>query len=143
VRFIPVVTVFLLLIGCGSSPSSVLPPVELTPLTNQIDISRQWMFTAGEGVSDFYLKLKPVFNKDTGYIVDYKGHLQAFSIEKGKKLWDIDLNIPLSVGLTFMDGKLFLGSSKGEVVGIVLGFGCLKTQDSKKSKKFCSSQIHA
>lgn len=140
-KFFPVVTVFLLLIGCGSSPSSVLPPVELTPLTNQIDISRQWKFTAGEGVSDFYLKLKPVFNKDTGYIVDHKGHLQAFTIKSGKQLWDVDLNVPVSGGLTLADGKLFLGTSKGEVVAIDLDSHGLKNQDSKNIKELWRAQL--
>jgi outer membrane protein assembly factor BamB len=117
-KFVSVVVVFLFLFGCGSSPSSVLPPVKLTPLDNQFNISRAWGFTAGEGVSDFYLKLKPVFNKNTGYIVDYKGNLQAFTIKTGELIWETDLNIPASGGLTFSDGKLFLGTSKGEVVAI-------------------------
>lgn len=140
-KFFPVVTLFLLLIGCGSSPSSVLPPVELTPLTNQIDISRQWIFTAGEGVSDFYLKLKPVFNQDTGYIVDHKGHLHAFNIKSGKQLWDVELNVPVSGGLTLADGKLFLGTSKGEVVAIDLDSHGLKNQDSKNIKELWRAQL--
>ncbi|MDH5660964.1 MAG: outer membrane protein assembly factor BamB, partial [Gammaproteobacteria bacterium] len=117
-RFVSIATVFLILIGCGSSPSAVLPPVELTTLNNQIKISHQWKFTAGEGVSDFYLKLKPVFYKNTGYIIDYKGHLQAFIINSGKVLWKADLNVPASGGLTFANGKLFLGTSKGEVIAL-------------------------
>jgi len=86
VRFISVITAFLVLTGCGSSPSSVLPPVELTKLDNKIDISRQWKFTAGQGVSDLYLKLIPVFHNEKGYIVDYKGLIQAFNVKKGKQL---------------------------------------------------------
>jgi outer membrane protein assembly factor BamB len=110
--------VFLFLAGCSSSPSAVLPPVELTPLEEKINISRLWKFTAGEGVSDFYLKLKPVFNKNTGYIVDYKGYLQAFAINTGKIIWQTDLNIPVSGGLTLINGTLLFGTSKGEVVAL-------------------------
>ncbi len=117
-RFISVVTTFLILVGCGSSPSPVLPPVELTPLDNKISISRLWKFTAGQGVSDFYLKLKPVFKNNTGYIVDYTGHLQAFTVDTGKIIWETDLNMPASGGLTLANGTLFLGNSKGEVVAI-------------------------
>lgn len=117
-RFISILIAFLVLTACGSSPSSVLPPVELTELKNKITVSRQWKMTAGEGVSDFHLKLKPVFYKDTGYIVDYKGHLQAFNITNGKVLWEVELNVPASGGLTLSNGKLFLGTSKGEVIAI-------------------------
>lgn len=119
-RFISVITAFLVLIGCGSSPSSVLPPVDLTPLNNQIDISRQWKFTAGKGVSDLYLKLTPAFHKNTGYIVDYKGLIQAFTVKTGKQLWEVDLNIPASAGLSISNGKLFLGTSKGEIIALDL-----------------------
>lgn len=117
-RFVSVAVVFLILVGCGSSPSPVLPPVELTPLDNKINISHLWKFTAGQGVSDFYLKLKPAFRKNTGYIVDYTGHLQAFTVDTGKIIWETDLNMPASGGLTLANGILFLGNSKGEVVAI-------------------------
>lgn len=119
-RFTAVLIVFLVLSGCGSSPSSVLPPVELTELKNQMTISRQWKMTAGKGVNDFYLKLKPVFDNDVGYIIDYKGRLQAFEINSGKVLWETDLNVPASGGLTLLNGKLYLGTSKGEVIALDL-----------------------
>ncbi len=115
-KFISVVSLLLVLTACGSSPSSVLPPVELTPLSNQINISGTWKFDAGEGVSDFYLKLKPVFNKSTGYIVDYKGLLQAFDISSGDVFWETNLKVPVSGGLTLAGDKLFFGTSKGEVI---------------------------
>ncbi len=130
-RFVSVVTVILLLAGCGSSPSPILPPLELTKLNNQININRQWKFKAGEGVSDFYLKLKPVFNNDTGYIIDYKGYLQAFTVTSGKLLWEKDLNMPASAGLTLSDGKLILGTSKGEVIAL----------DVKNAKELWRAQL--
>ena len=115
-KFISIVAIFLILVGCGSSPSPVLPPAELTPLDNKINISRVWKFTVGEGVSDLYLKLKPVFNKKTGYAIDYKGHLFAFNLENGKALWDKKLNLPVSGGLTLNNGILYFATSKGEVI---------------------------
>jgi len=116
VRSILPVIVFLLLSACSGSPSPVLPPAELTPLENKLTISRQWIFTVGEGVSDFYLKLKPVVEKNTGYAVDYKGHLLAFDIKTGNELWNSKLEMPVSGGLTLASGKLFFGNSKGEII---------------------------
>ena len=126
-KFNFVAVFFLILSGCGSSPSPVLPPVELTDLENKINISREWKFTAGEGVSDFYLKLKPVFNNNTGYIIDYKGQLQSFNVKTGKIIWEKNLNVPASGGLTLSDEKLFLGTSKGEVIALAL-----EEQDAKE-----------
>ncbi|MDH5600717.1 MAG: PQQ-binding-like beta-propeller repeat protein, partial [Gammaproteobacteria bacterium] len=117
-RFFPLVAVFSILIGCGSSPSPVLPPLELTPLQNKIEISRQWKFTVGDGVSDLYLKLAPVFEKNTGYVIDYKGQLKTFSVDRGKIINEYNLNIPVSAGLVISKGKLFLGTSKGEIISL-------------------------
>lgn len=117
-KFISLVSIVLMLIGCGSSPSPVLPPVGLTSLTNQVNISRVWKFTAGEGVSDFYLKLRPVFDKNIGYIVDHKGHLIAFSKHTGKEVWTKELGVPVSGGLAIANDVLFLGTSKGEILAI-------------------------
>jgi len=131
VRLILPVIVFLLLLGCSGSPSPVLPPAELTPLDNKLTISRQWVFTVGEGVSDFYLKLKPVVEKNTGYAVDYKGHIFSFDIKTGSELWSSKLEMPVSGGLTLAGGKLFFGNSKGEVVAF----------DTKEQKIVWRSQL--
>lgn len=115
-----IVAVLLILISCGSSPSPILPPVELTPLSNEIKISRQWKLTAGEGVSDLYLKLNPGFYQGIGYIVDHKGYLQSFNIKTGKQLWTYELNMSVTAGITVVNGKLLLGNSRGEVVALDL-----------------------
>lgn len=139
-RFVSIAAVFLFLIGCGSSPSPILPPVALTPLNNKINISRQWEFTAGEGVSDFYLKLKPAVNKNTGYIIDYKGHLKAFTVSSGDIIWKTDLNLPASGGLTFANGKLFFGTSKGEVIALDLSHQDTSA-DNKNVKELWRAQL--
>lgn len=120
-----IILTFSFLAACSSSPSAILPPVELTLLENKINVSRQWKFTVGEGVSDFYLKLKPVINNNIGYAVDYKGVLYAFNLVSGNQLWDVKLNTTVSAGLAFFEEKLFLGSSQGQVIAI-------STKDSKE-----------
>ena len=37
--------------------------------------------------------LKPVFNKNTGYVIDYKGQLKTFSVDRGKILNEYNLNL--------------------------------------------------
>ena len=126
--------------GCGS-PSTVLPPVELSPLSNQFDISKQWKFTVGEGVSDYYLKLQPVFTENIGYVVDYNGHLQAFVIKSGKQLWEQKLNVPVSGGLTLENKTLYFGTSKGEVIALDIGSNDLNNQSLPNVKELWRTQL--
>lgn len=139
-RFVSVIIVFLFITGCGSSPSPILPPVELTPLNNKINISRKWGLIVGEGVGEFYLKLKPAINKNTGYIIDYKGHLEAFSVNSGERIWEIDLNLLASGGVTFDNGKLFFGTSNGEVIALDVSHQDTST-DNKNVKKLWRTQL--
>ncbi len=139
-RFVSLIIVFLFLTACGSSPSPILPPVELTPLNNKINISRKWSFIVGEGVGDFYLKLKPAINKNTGYIIDYKGHLEVFSVNSGELIWETDLNLPASGGVTFANGKLFFGTSEGEVVALDVSHQDTSA-DNKNVKELWRAQL--
>lgn len=117
-KIFSVIALLLVLAGCGSSPSPVLPPVELTALDNKIDVTRIWKIKAGEGVSEYFLKLKPAIDITTGYTVDYKGYLIAFDVTTGKIQWDKQLNTSVSAGLTYSNNKLLLGNSKGEVIAL-------------------------
>lgn len=109
---------FLLIAGCSSSPSPVLPPLELTPIENPLPIERVWRLKAGEGVSEYYLKLRPVFKADSGYLVDYKGNLVSFMVKTGHINWQKVLSVPAAGGLTLSNDKLFFGTSKGEVIAL-------------------------
>ena len=108
----------LFIVGCSSSPSPVLPPVALTPIENPLAIERVWRLKAGEGVSEYYLKLRPVFKADSGYLVDYKGNLVSFKLKTGRINWQKALSVPAAGGLTLNNGKLFFGTSKGEVIAL-------------------------
>ena len=122
-KIIAVIAGFLFLAGCGSSPSPVLPPVDLTPLTNKINIERVWKAKVGQGVGENYLKLKPAIHNNTVYVIDYKGHLYAFDLATGKTQWEKDLNTPVSGGLTVTDNKILLGNSKGQVIVLAANDG--------------------
>lgn len=117
-RAIALTAALLVLTACGSSPSPVLPPVDLTPIKDPLEVSRQWKLSIGQGVSDHYLKLKPAFKNDTGYVIDYKGKLKTFSVKDGNVLNEYDLELPVSAGLLYSSGNLFLGTGKGELLSL-------------------------
>ncbi len=120
-RFSIFALLLLALAACSSSPSPVLPPVKLEPLQQQIPVTRLWKLRAGEGAGEFYLKLRPVFSGDTGYVVDYKGSLLAFDVKTGSEYWQYELHLPVASGLVLYGNRLYLGTSKGEVIAFELG----------------------
>jgi len=72
------------LAGCTSSPSPVLPPVELTPIDHPLPVTSRWRATLGYGVYNYYLKLRPVFDdRGIGYGADYTGFVTALRTASG------------------------------------------------------------
>ena len=132
---LPILSVFLS--GCGSSPSPVLPPIKLTPIKTEMSFNEDWSGSFGEGVSDNYYFIEPVFYEDKVYSIDYRGALSAIEQKTGDVLWDVKLHQPISAGLTRINTSLYVGTSRGEVIA-------LNIKDGKQLwKATVSSEIFA
>jgi len=107
-----------ILAGCSSSPSPVLPPVDLPIFKPGLEITTEWRNKVGRGARYFYLRYKPVFDGDVGYLADYAGSIYAFDVNSGDVLWYKDLNIKLTSGLSLEEGRLLLGTNVGEVIAL-------------------------
>ncbi len=107
----------ILLAACSSS-SSVLPPVELTPIEKPLVVHTRWKNTVGAGVGENYLKLKPVFSNGVGYVADYTGYVRAFDGKTGSTRWEIQMEVPLAGGPSLELGMLLFGTSQGEVYAL-------------------------
>lgn len=116
--FTQIVLIAMLLTGCGSSPSPVLPPVQLTAVDNAFNISRVWMDRIGHGAGDNYLKLAPVAENNMIYSVDHFGSVIAYDTEKRSDMWTTELSIPIATSITLDENLLLLGSSNGDVVAL-------------------------
>lgn len=104
--------------GCGTSPSPVLPPIKLTPVHNAFKIKKVWEHDFGAGAGDNYLKLKPVVDKHTLYILDHHGQVTAYDIKNQSVRWQVKLGLPASTSPTLNNGLLFFGTSQGGVVAL-------------------------
>jgi outer membrane protein assembly factor BamB len=93
-------------------------PAELTPVKTTLDVERQWSRTAGAGVDERYLKLRPVLVRDTLYVVDAQGRLNALRVDNGKVLWDAVVDAVVLAGLQRGEGSLFLGTEDGGVIAL-------------------------
>jgi len=115
---VAVFLIALLVMGCSSSPSPVLPPVDLPEFEPSIAINTEWRSEVGRGARYFYLRYKPVFDGEVGYLADYQGSIYAFNVNSGDLLWHKDLNLKLTSGLSLQEGRLLLGSNVGEVIAL-------------------------
>lgn len=104
--------------GCSTSPSPVLPPVKLTPVHNAFKIEKVWEHDFGDGAGDNYLKLKPILDKQTLYILDYKGLVTAFNVQNHSIRWQVKTGLSASSALTLDNDLLFFGTSQGDVVAM-------------------------
>lgn len=108
----------MLLGGCSTSPSPVLPPITLSTVKNAFPIQRVWQTDFGEGAGDNYLKLTPLLEKNTLYTVDFQGLVTAYDMPNNTIIWQSKLSLPVSTPLTADGDLLLLGSSHGDVMAI-------------------------
>ena len=120
----------LLLSGCGSldyfssptewfaSDDNIDPPAELVELKNSIQIQTLWSTTAGEGTEGQRLELVPYVYKDKVYVADSEGNVEALNASTGKRLWEVETELPLSGGPGAGGGLVLVGSRDGDVVAL-------------------------
>lgn len=112
--FIAILTVA----GCASSPSPLLPPVELKAITNAFKIERVWSLDIGAGASDKYLKLAPLIKGNILYSADHDGLVTAFKIASKDVYWRVNIEQPVGSPLTLYKNNVLLGTSTGQVVAL-------------------------
>ncbi len=105
---------------------------ELPPITPTFTISRDWQRQVGQGIGEFYSRLQPVVVDDMLVAADRKGIVIAFD-QAGKKRWQTRIgdgggwlddwfskppSAKLAGGLTAYNGKIWLGTEDGRVLGL-------------------------
>ena len=113
-----------LLAGCGSfadprewfsasDPSR--EPAELVDVVNQIKPDKVWSVDIGTGTS-LYPKLRPVIAEGTLYVADAEGRIQALDAATGKRIWQIESDLPAAAGPGVGDELLVIGTYEAQVV---------------------------
>ncbi len=111
--------------ACSSNdteePISPLPQIEASVFP---EVS--WSKNVGNGVGDYYSKLRPAVRYGKLYVVDRSGEVVAYDEETGKKVWELDVTkafhdsfltkkngARLSAGITAARDKIFIGGESG------------------------------
>ncbi len=108
--------------ACSSSSDNVLPPAELKPFTESLDVQRVWKVDTGVGNQGKYIKLEPLVVADKVLTVDVKGALSAHGLDDGKTVWKKDLDAVVTAGVGgggFGEASLaIVGSEEGELMAL-------------------------
>ena len=122
------------LLACSSNddedPSTKV--AELSDLENAFDVEVLWDRSVGDGVDDYFSRLKPIVAYNKVYSASRMGDVIAFDKDSGKKVWQADLSdinnersfwdsrisAKVAGGPTAGLNKIFLGTESGKVYAL-------------------------
>ena len=119
--------------GKKDEESASTKPAELVRFDEELRLKREWGATVGDGFGRKYLRLSPVVIADQVFAVDGYGTVQAHDRFTGKRLWRTRVGKPdkgffrpfdrrdpsfVSGGLGAGDGKIYVGTTLGELVAL-------------------------
>jgi outer membrane protein assembly factor BamB len=139
------------LFACSSTDDEESDPTlaaELTEINNAFSPRIVWSKNVGNGVADYFSRLKPVAGYGKIYSANRIGDVYAFDLDTGKKVWHADLqknsssdsffasskSALLAGGPTIGMNKVFIGSENGEVYSLDADSGSLVWQAQVKGE---------
>jgi outer membrane protein assembly factor BamB len=117
----------LLLSGCSPVEyQSDLPEKKpLVALDTKMHVTKKWTASTGRGVGKNDIKLSLVQAGPNLISADYSGEVTAVNANTGVNVWTSKLNVPISAGPAFGDGKLIFGTNNGKIVAVDAATGKL------------------
>lgn len=118
-RIAVIVSVAALSFGCASSSSiEVEKPAELVEFTAERKAMFLWEHGIGEGAGKAYLHLGPRLDGEVIYIAGRAGQVSALRAADGKRIWRIELDVPVSAAVGLGDGLVLVGTDKGKLIAL-------------------------
>ncbi|MBD8492611.1 outer membrane protein assembly factor BamB [Pseudomonas syringae] len=105
-------------VGCSSNSKKELPPAELTDFKEEVNLQKVWSHSVGDGQGETWNMLVPAIDGDRIYAADVTGEVVALDRLTGDKLWEKDLDLPVSGAVGVGYGVLTIGTIRGEVVAL-------------------------
>ena len=98
-------------------------PKDLESIDATINIKKIWRKSIGSSEEVYQPTLHPALFDGLVYAASNQGRISAWSIEKGKRQWRTDLDLPLTGGIGVGAGLVAVGSPKGELIALDAGTG--------------------
>jgi outer membrane protein assembly factor BamB len=115
-RLVLVVTVLALSGGCATNDEVGEQPAELQTFEEKIEVRRIWSARLGGSSERLRLGLSPATDGARIYAGSYEGQAAAFDAETGRRIWNVQTNLPLSAGPTYGNGALAFGTTDGDLI---------------------------
>ena len=109
----------------GSDGEDLTAPVELEQINAQVEVRKRWSTSIGDGQGAGFFRINPVLVDDVLYVASSEGEVAAIDASDGDKRWSVSLERPLSGGVGFHGGSLYLGGADGSVLQLSANDGSL------------------
>jgi outer membrane protein assembly factor BamB len=112
------------LAGCSwFGDDSVDPPAALTEIEPRAVVDELWSTDAGKGPDRAYVRLQPNVQRETLYVTDARGRVQALAAEDGQPRWQTDLDLEITAGVGVGNDLVLVATRKGVVAALDMASG--------------------
>ncbi|TYK67385.1 outer membrane protein assembly factor BamB [Colwellia echini] len=144
------------LFACSSSDEDESTKVaELTELENAFEVEVLWDRDIGEGVQDYFSRIKPIIAYDKVYSASRMGYVMALEKDTGDTIWKVDLSdindersfwqarvsALVSGGPIAGMNKIFIGTENGDVYALDAETGAMIWQAKIKGEVIAQPSI--
>lgn len=98
-------------------------PAPLVDFEETVKVRKEWSTDVGDGMGKQGVSMPPMYVDGVLYVADYEGRLAAVDAATGKKIWDIDTELPLSGGPAVAESLIVVGTLNGSVLAFDKGTG--------------------
>lgn len=135
-------TALAVLAGCAATPEPEYAPRELTDIATTTELDSRWRERVGKGLGDAGYPVAPAQDGDTLFAADARGLVAALDADTGETRWEVELDTPVSSGLTAVAESLFLATRNGEVLALDQADGSVQWRARVTSEVLAAPQAN-
>ncbi|MDO8954228.1 MAG: outer membrane protein assembly factor BamB [Gammaproteobacteria bacterium] len=103
----------------GCEKDNTPPPTMLSKtVPNLIQVNTVWSKSTGSGSDQLYLSFGPAISQGIIYTVDHSGRVYAANAQDGSKVWEVDVNMPISSAPAAANGMVVFGTMDGHLIAL-------------------------
>lgn len=106
----------LAIVGCASR-SVREPPSPLFDFLPRANIESVWTADVGSAAGR-HLNLRPALYDGVVYAADAKGQVSAYRADTGRRVWEVELSVPVSGAVGVGDGLVLIGTRRGALIAL-------------------------